>query len=615
MTRTTPNDAGMTGNFAALPPEMPLLQYRIVRQVGAGGMGVVYLARDTELDRDVALKVLRIEVIPPADLARFQDRFVREARSAARLNHPNVASIFQVGRADGRLFLAMEWLSGGSLADYLRDHFMLDWRAAATAVRDAAAGLAAAHAAGLVHRDIKPSNLMRTGTGAVKLVDFGLARDFASEPDLTTAGVVLGTPTYLSPEQCRGERATPQSDVYGLACTWFHLLTSRPPFHADSLPGILHQHLYEPLPDPRRFAGDIPESVRQVLARAAAKNPAERHASAAAFLDDLQALLDGRPVAAALHSSHSSESGPGLDETKRAAVASAPKSRRGWLVAIAILALLTTATLVAWSAGWLERSPAARSSVSPAPAPPAAPLLTSRTYANPIGLDFVRIESSTFLMGSPAAELERFDDETLHQVTLTHPYYIATTKVSQAQWKRLMGSNPSHFIGDDLPVEQITVDEATEFCKRLGALDGRTYRLPTEAEWEYAARAGMTTPFGIGAMISSDAANYNGKVQSGLSAGSEFREKTTPVKQFAPNRWGLYDMQGNLLEICQDWHGELAAAPAIDPHGPAAGTYHVARGGSWTGMPRWCRAAARGRCVPGQRTNKIGLRVLMDAGG
>ncbi|HEX8915811.1 MAG TPA: serine/threonine-protein kinase, partial [Humisphaera sp.] len=279
---------------APLEPGTTLLQYRIVRPVGMGGMGVVYLARDTELDRDVALKLLRADAVGADDRGRYQERFVREARSAARLSHPNVASVFQVGRAEGQLFLATEWLDGGSLADHLRHHVFLNWREATAAARDAAAGLAAAHAAGLVHRDVKPSNLMRTAGGTVKLVDFGLARDVAGESDLTTTGSVLGTPTYLSPEQCRGEPATVRSDVYGLACTWFHLLTSRPPFHADSLPGMLYQHQHEPLPDPRRFAEDVPEAVRRVLARAAAKDPAERHPSAEALLADLNAILDPR---------------------------------------------------------------------------------------------------------------------------------------------------------------------------------------------------------------------------------------------------------------------------------------------------------------------------------
>jgi non-specific serine/threonine protein kinase len=280
-----------------------LAHYRLVRQVGAGGMGVVYLARDVDLDRDVALKLLRIDPSASstgaADAAArstmFRERFLREARTAARLNHPNVAQIYQVGRQDELIFLAQEWLDGGSLADHLKESVFLSWREATLAIRDAAAGLAAAHAAGLIHRDIKPSNLMRArGGAAVKLVDFGLARDQNVESELTQSGMLVGTPAYLSPEQCRGEEATPLSDLYSLACTWFHLLTSRAPFPAANVAAILYEHLNKPLPDPRRFADDIPEAVSAILARAAAKAPGDRHPSAEAFLAEVNALLEDR---------------------------------------------------------------------------------------------------------------------------------------------------------------------------------------------------------------------------------------------------------------------------------------------------------------------------------
>lgn len=621
---TSADQTVAAGASDALSPETPLLQYRIIRQVGSGGMGVVYLARDTELDRDVALKVLRIDAIAPAEMPRFQDRFVREARSAARLSHPNVASIFQVGRADSRLFLAMEWLEGGSLADYLSNHLMLDWREATVAVRDAAAGLAAAHAAGLVHRDIKPSNLMRTRAGLVKLVDFGLARDFAEEPELTTAGVILGTPSYLSPEQCRGERATPQSDIYSLACTWFHLLTSRPPFHAHSLPGILHQHIYEPLPDPGRFAEQIPENVRRILAKAAAKEPAERYASADALLADLHEVLDPRPrpipvtersPSAATTRPAALENQHGVVRPGTAAVATLRSKPRLLLAAGAVLTIAVIVVLVGWRAGWFDRSPAVADTPRQAPPPPAASPLTRPAYTNPIGLEFVRIAPATFLMGSPADEPGRFEDETLHQVKITRPFYLATTKVTQRQWKHVMGANPSHFIGDDLPVEQITYTESLEFCRRLGALDGRTYRLPTEAEWECAARAGTTTPFSIGSTISTELANYNGITPSGsLSSAGVYREQTTPVKQFPSNRAGLYDIQGNVLDLCQDWYGPYPLTPVTDPHGPESGEQHVARGGCWPSIDRWCRAAARGKVPHDYRTDRVGLRLVVEAG-
>ena len=196
-----------------------LAQYEIVRKVGAGAMGVVYLARDVDLDRPVALKLLHDTEVNPVARQQAEERFLREARTAAQISHPNVAGIHQVGRAEGHTFLAMEWIDGGDLAQRAARGPM-PWREAMAAVRDAAAGLVAAHGRGLVHRDVKPSNLMQlAASGTVKLVDFGLARLHELPSDLTATGSIIGTPAYLAPEVFRGEPAGPLADLYALACT------------------------------------------------------------------------------------------------------------------------------------------------------------------------------------------------------------------------------------------------------------------------------------------------------------------------------------------------------------------------------------------------------------
>jgi predicted ATPase len=276
-------------------PRRRLAQYELLRKVGSGAMGEVHQAHDLDLDRTVAIKLLHATSAADPTL---NERFLREARSAAQLIHPHVALVYQVGRHDGLTFIVMEWLDGGDLAHAVRQHGPVPWRDALAAIRDAAAGLAAAHAAGLVHRDIKPSNLMRNRAAQVKLVDFGLARLHAAPSELTHGDGLLGTPAYLSPEQCAGEAATPQSDLYALACTAFHLLTARAPFTASHVAAVLYAHLHKPLPDPRTWAPDVPEAVVQVLQRAAAKEPAQRHASAAALLADLDAVLRGGTPAA-----------------------------------------------------------------------------------------------------------------------------------------------------------------------------------------------------------------------------------------------------------------------------------------------------------------------------
>jgi non-specific serine/threonine protein kinase len=291
---------GMSDAPPPPPPAHPALaegvrlgQYEVRRTVGAGGMGVVYLARDLDLQRDVAIKVLGAST---ADGVQ-RERFLLEARAAARLNHPNIATVYQIGTHEGLSYLAMEWLEGGSLSERLREQIVLDWREATAAARDAAAGLDAAHRAGVIHRDVKPSNLMRTAAGTVKLVDFGLARLHDVPSELTQTGTIVGTPVYLSPEQCRGEPATALSDVYALTCTYFHLLTSRPPFASQNVPGLLYQHIHEAFPDARRFAAEVPAEICAILARGGRKAPIERFGSAGEMLAALEEVLrEASPV-------------------------------------------------------------------------------------------------------------------------------------------------------------------------------------------------------------------------------------------------------------------------------------------------------------------------------
>jgi serine/threonine protein kinase len=292
-TRAEPT-AGTNSVRAATPASatggMPtrLAHYDVLRKLGAGAMGEVYLGRDRLLEREVAIKVL------PRDLATDQtrlDRFVREAQAAARLNHAHAVTVYQVGVEDGLPFLVMEVMDGGSLADAVAEAGPMDWREATRAIRGAAAGLGAAHEAGLIHRDIKPANLMRTAKGIVKVADFGLAKSQAQSTQLTQVGAAIGTPAFMAPEQWRGAEPDPRSDLYALTCTYYALLTGRPPFEAPSVPAVMYQHLTQPPPNPRQFAQWLPDAVCQMLARGTQKNPAARYQSANELLADLDRLL------------------------------------------------------------------------------------------------------------------------------------------------------------------------------------------------------------------------------------------------------------------------------------------------------------------------------------
>jgi len=211
------------------------------------------------------------------------------------------------------------------------------------------------------------------------------------------------------------------------------------------------------------------------------------------------------------------------------------------------------------------------------------------------------------------AKAEWFQNEQpQHRVKITKPFYMGVYVVTQAQYEAVMEVNPSNFKGERNPVEQVSWEEAVEFCKKLSAKTGQTVRLPTEAEWEYACRAGTTTPFNTGETISTDQANYIGNFTYGSGRKGENRKKTVAVGSFAANGFGLYDMHGNVWEWCQDWYDEgyYKNSPTEDPLGPEKGQGRVLRGGSWAVGPWYCRSALRRGSAPAGGLGDIGFRVV-----
>ncbi len=231
------------------------------------------------------------------------------------------------------------------------------------------------------------------------------------------------------------------------------------------------------------------------------------------------------------------------------------------------------------------------------------------------GMEFVWIKGGCFQMGSPVSEPDRGSDEQQHEVCVDG-FYLGKYEVTQGEWQKVMGSNPSRFKNDvRYPVEQVSWHDAKTFADKLSTSSGK-YRLPTEAEWEYAARAGTTTPFSFGRTISPNQANYDGNyIYNGGSKGS-YRKKTTKVGSFPANHWGLHDMHGNVWEWCSDWYDAdyYSSSPRNNPQGASSGSHRVVRGGSWYNNPAFVRSALRSWNGPGDRINYLGFRLAFVEG-
>jgi formylglycine-generating enzyme required for sulfatase activity len=528
--------------------------WTLEKLLGFGGWGQVFLARKGEHTR--ALKIMHAELSRDPS---FVNRFKREMSLLIALGeHPHLVPIdpehlYGWAAEWNCWYYVMEYIEGASLQRYLDHHGALNVGQARTLFTGIAEGLAEAHRRGIVHRDIKPANiLLRKDPQPGQ--GRGVLVDFglAGAADAQTRGSGY-TALFAAPEQMRHGTSDCRSDVYSLAATIYHCL------------------LYGDAEKRGRFKAkflpeDCPADVRGLLERCLDSDPDERPTHAGEFLGEW----------------------------------SKPK----------------TATIVA------------PPSKIVAPVKPALP----REFTNSIGMKFALIPAGKFLMGSPDGEQGRSADEgPQHEVEITRPFYMAVTPVTQEQYERVMGSNPSYFSvkGDgkhkvrrmdtqEFPVETVSWEEAVEFARRLSALteevkSGRSYRLPSEAQWEYSSRGGAPSyqVFHFGNSLSPTQANFDGNYPYGGAAKGPYLERTCKVSSYPANGFGLYDMHGNVWEWCADWYDEnyYAASPGQDPLGPASASARVLRGGSWSSIGRLCRSAYRRRPAPGYRDQYYGFRL------
>ena len=262
-------------------------KYTLKEELGRGGMGAVYRAHDAQLRRDVALKVM------PKEHCRDPvtvERFVREARALAHLQHPNLTAIYDVGEENGRYFFAMELVDGLPLSDVIHQRGRLPWEETVQTAVQMLAGLAEAHEAGLIHRDLKPGNVMLNEDGRAILMDFGLAKR-EGEGSLTEDGIILGTPDYMSPEHAQGQALDSRTDLYSMGVVLFHMLSGRVPYVGKSSIKVLEKHVHEPVPALNEIVHDLPEGLSDVVATLMAKKPEERFQTAGEVTSALQGFV------------------------------------------------------------------------------------------------------------------------------------------------------------------------------------------------------------------------------------------------------------------------------------------------------------------------------------
>jgi formylglycine-generating enzyme required for sulfatase activity len=486
--------------------------------------------------------------------------------------------------------------------------------AALKLVRRLAMIVGEAHGRGVVHRDLKPSNiLLHPSDGSKKftiwVTDFGwgqiesvrsleLARGAPRGEQVRLALRGAATTLYASPQQSKKEAPAPTDDVHALGVIWYQLLKRDPSAAAP----VGHEWEEEFRPH------GLTDSQVRVMEMCLSTRPDKRPKDAAA-LAELLAQVTVAPPTPGVDDGSKVMSLKGLSGMykKTPAGVAAPAGR----AVVASDAAANTAAALLSAAG--AAAPAAKGG-------PSTAHVGSRLVRNSVGMTLVRVPAGSFVMGTPEGEFGHRDHESPpHPVKFAHPFFLAVHPVSQNQYEMVTGSNPARFTrghggGHEHPVEHLSWKDSVRFCELLSSLpeevaNHRFYRLPTEAEWEYACRAGTTTAFHMGDRLSSRDAIFNG------GAGKHSGKTTAPVGTCPPNAWGLHDMHGNVQEWVGDWYEEYYYfdSPPADPPGPPRGTLKVVRGGCYSMFATECRSAARRGHDPASAAETIGFRVVLAA--
>ena len=605
-------------------------RYHITEQLGQGGMAVVYRAYDTRLERDVAIKVIRMENFGTAVSGHMLKRFEREGKSLAKMMHPNIVPIYDFGEHEGSPYLVMGYIPGGTLK--LQTGKPMPYAEAARIAAPVARALAYAHSMNIIHRDVKPANILITAAGEPMLSDFGVAKilDLDEGGTLTGTGVGVGTPEYMAPEQWLNQ-VVPQTDVYALGVVFYELVTGRKPYTADTPAAVLIKQREDPLPRPQQFVPGLPEQVEQVIFKALARKPEDRYENMAEFaaaLEKLAAQADSLPAVLPVPAASGTRPGPADD---RPTVDILPQAgqpvQKGrvpfWVFILggaALVALLAFEVLGAWIPGRAAAAAptappaavapvstlAATAVVTTAPPSPAALGIGSTRVSAKDGMKQVYVPAGEFLMGSDSGNN---DEKPVHLVYLDD-FWIDKTVITNAMYAKCMSvgncdapayQNDTRLNGGQQPVVGVDWNQAKAYCAWAGR------RLPTEAEWEKAARGsdGDTYPWGNQAP-NNNLLNDNQDVGGTVAVGS-YPEGASP--------YGALDMAGNVAEWVADWYSDTYYQKSADrnPTGPDSGQYRVLRGGSWGNNVFDGRSSVRVSEYPTYQSRHDGFRCAQSA--
>lgn len=577
---------------ADLEPDEPLeiAGYVLLEKIGGGGQGTVFKAQQKRTSRYVAVKVFISGALAGA---QARSRLDREAEILAALDHPNIVDILDRGRLPGGTFyLVLPLIQGRPLDQFAAELASAPENAVQSIVglfTKLANAVEAAHAQGIVHRDLKPSNVLVDQRGEPHVLDFGLAKLVEgslldSPPFITQTGQLLGSLAWASPEQAAGAgQIDARSDVHALGVMLYQAITGSPPYAVHGPLIEVLENIRSALPTPPglvlRFAGtksfrSVSPTLDAIVLKALAKRPHDRYASAGELAQDLENYLAGRPTLA-------------YSQRPR------PRNIRWLILFICIMPAAAAALMLLhpWAARPLQTTVFE------------LPNLTDAT-----GIKLVRITPGSFLMGSPLREDGRGDNEAQRLVTLRNAYWISTTEVTRGQYRSIMGTVPpsAEAAVDDLPITNVSWYDASRFCSLLSAREHQTYRLPSEAEWEFACRAGSKGPFA-----------GSGKLDDhGWYAGNSGR-RLQPVAQKSSNSWGLFDMHGNAAEWCADIYYQDGPVAPVRYEEPATGSssntaFRVIRGGDSSQEVSFCRSASRQSLSPIAHTPWLGFRVVRE---